>query len=381
MGRNLYANAHPIALKEMARLTDELIQGNRVAKEQFLERLGTSDGVFAFANLANASLQAEYARTPTIWQKFATRTVVQDFRAINWVSLDYNFDNFKAADKGVPRAPGALPKVAEGEKYQAFSLSSDTQNFAVEKFGAQFGLTWEAFVNDPYNIVGRLPQIFRDAAADTLDANATRALFVAADSQPHQAAVTAANSPTGVAVAADQVLNYHSLLAARAQLKNKKDAKGNPVTTGNLVLTVGPALVPIAQAILSQQTYSIRTGTANNFTELTGAVALGDIEIVENKYLPFYSANDTTWILSPAGGNAGGPGPAVIQAFLAGEEEPEIRVSGLAGYTPNGNALPFTAGSFDTDTFDMRVRVVNGAGSVNALPLILSDGTAAQPTA
>lgn len=378
MGRNLYRNAHPQALVEMARLTDELIQGNRVAKEQFLERLGTTDGVFAFANLANASLQAEYARTPTIWQKFAQRTVVQDFRAINWVSLDYNFDNFKAEDKGVRRAPGALPKVAEGEKYQAFSLSSDTQEFAVEKFGAQFGLTWEAFVNDPYNIVGRLPQIFRDAAADTLDANATRALFAAGDSQPHLAAMTATQSPTGVAVAADQVLNYHSLLAARAQLKGKKDAKGNPVTTGNLVLTVGPALVPTAQAILSQQSYSIRTGTATNFTELTGAVALGDVEIVENKYLPFFSGNDTTWILSPAGGNAGGPGPAVIQAFLAGEEEPEIRVSGLAGYTPNGNALPFTAGSFDTDTFDMRVRVVNGAGSVNALPIILSDGTAAQ---
>src|SRR5690606_1165119 len=185
MGRNLYAHAHPVALKEMADLASAVIQGDRVKKEVFLERLGTSDGVFAFANLANAQLQAEYARTPSIWQKFATRTVVQDFRNINWVSLDYSFDNFKAEDKGVARAAGALPKVAEGEKYQAFSLSSDTQNFAVEKFGAQFGLTWEAFVNDPYNIVGRLPQIFRDAAVDTLDANATRALFAAADAQPH----------------------------------------------------------------------------------------------------------------------------------------------------------------------------------------------------
>lgn len=378
-GRNLYANAHPIALKEMAELTDRVIQGDRVRKEMFLERLGTSDGVFAFANLTNVQLQAEYAKAPSIWQKFATRTVVQDFRAIQWVNLDYSFANFKAADKGVTRAPGSLPKVAEGEKYQAFSLSSDTQNFAVEKFGAQFGMTWEAFVNDPYNVVARIPTIFRNAAVDTLDANATRSLFAAADAQPHLAAVSATLSPTGIAVAADQVLNYHSLLAARAQLKGKKDAKGNPVTTGNLVLNVGPALVPIAQAILSQQTYSIRTGTSTNFTELTGAVALGDVEIVENKYLPFFSGNDTTWILSPAGGDGGAPGPAVVQAFLAGEEEPEIRVSGLAGYTPNGNALPFTSGSFDTDTFDMRVRVVNGSGSVNPLPLILSDGTAAQP--
>lgn len=379
MGRNLYANAHPVALKEMANLADAVINGDRVKKEVFLERLGTADGVWAFANLTNAQLQAEYAKAPAIWQKFAQRTVVQDFRNINWVSLDYNFNNFKAADKGVVRAAGALPKVAEGEKYQAFSLSSETQSFAVEKFGAQFGMTWEAFVNDPYNTVARIPVIFRNAAVDTLDANATRALFAAADAQPHLAVMAASVSPTGVAVAADQVLTYHSLLAARAQLKGKKDGNGNPVVTGKLVLNVGPALAPIAEAILAQQTYSIRSGTANNFTELQGNVSLGDIELVENKFLPFYSGNDTTWILSPAAGEGGPVGPAVMQAFLAGEEEPEIRVSGLAGYTPNGQALPFTSGSFDTDTFDMRVRVVNGAGSVNALPFILSDGTAAQP--
>lgn len=379
MGRNIYANAHPLALREMADLTDGVIAGNRVKKEQFLERLGTSDGAFAFANLTNVQMQGEYAKAEAIWPKFAQRMVVQDFRNVNWVSLDYSFDNWKKADKGVVRASGALPKVAEGEKYQAFSLSSDTQNFAVEKFGAQFGMTWEAFVNDPYNTVARIPVIFRSAAVDTLDANATRALFAAADAQPHLAARPATETPTGVAVAADQALNFHSLSEARAQLKQKKDHRGNPVTTGKLVLNVGPALIATAEAILSQQTYKIRTGTANNFSELEGAVNLGDIEIVENKYLPFYSGNDTTWILSPLGGEGGPVGPAVTQAFLAGEEEPEIRVSGLAGFSPNGSALPFTSGSFDTDTFDMRVRVVNGAGSVNPLPLILSDGTAAQP--
>lgn len=379
MGRNLYANAHPLALKEMADLASAVIAGERVKKEMFLERLGTPDGVWAFANLTNAQLQSEYARTPSIWQKFSQRIVVQDFRAINWVGLGVDFSNWKAADKGVVRAPGALPKVAEGEKYQAFSLTSETQNFAIEKFGAQFGMTWEAFVNDPYNTVARIPEIFRNAAVDTLDANATRALFAAADTQPHLAGMTATLSPTGVAVAADQVLNFHSLSAARAQLKAKKDANGNPVTTGRLVLNVGPALTVVAESILAQNTYSIRTGSATNFTELTGNVALGDIEVVENKYLPFFSGNDTTWILSPANGDGGPVGPAVAQAFLAGEEEPEIRVSGLAGYTPNGNALPFTSGSFDTDTFDMRVRVVGQAGSINPLPLILSDGTAAQP--
>lgn len=379
MGKNLYANAHPVALKEMADLASAVIQGDRIKKEVFLERLGTPDGVWAFANLTNVQLQDTYARTPAIWQKFAQRTVVGDFRQINWVSLNYDLSNFKAADKGVTRAPGALPKVAEGEKYQAFSLTSSTLGFAVEKFGAQFGLTWEAFVNDPYNVVSRIPTIFRNAAVDTLDANATKALFAGANAQPHLAAKSASASVTGVAIAADQVLNFHSLSNARAQLKAKKDANGNPVITGKLVLVVDPSLTPIAEQILAQNTYTIRTGTATNFTDLSGAVAFGDIEIVENKFLSFYAGNSTTWILAPAGGEGGAPGPTVLQAFLAGEEEPEIRVSGLAGYTPNGQALPFTSGSFDTDTFDMRVRTVGGAGVVNPLPLILSTGANAQP--
>lgn len=379
MGRNLYANAHPVALKEMAGLVDSVIQGDRVKKEVFLERLGTVDGVWAFANLTNVQMQGEYAKAPAIWQKFAQRTTVSDFRQINWVSLGYDLSNFKAEDKGVTRAPGALPKVAEGEKYQAFSLTSSTLGFAVEKFGAQIGFTWEAFVNDPYNVVARIPTIMRDAAVDTLDANATKALFAAADAQTHLTAALASVSPTGVAVATDQILNYHSLVNARAQLKRKKDAQGNPIAVGAMVLVVGPALTPVAESILAQNTYRIRTGTSTNFTELEGNVALGDIEIVENKFLPFFAGNDTTWILAPAAGNGGAAGPTILQAFLAGEEEPEIRVSGLAGYTPNGNALPFTSGSFDTDTFDMRVRVVGGSGAVNPLPLILSDGTAAQP--
>lgn len=378
MARNLYANAHPVALKEMATLTEAVIQGDRVRTQMFLERLGTPDGVWAFANLSQAQLQVDFGQAESIWQKFAERKVVGDFRKVSWVNLGYDLSNFKAEDKGVKRAPGALPKVAEGEKYQAFSLSSSTLDFAIEKFGAQFGLTWEAFVNDPYDIVGKLPTIFKNAAVDTLDANATRALVAGADvAENHLAAMTATQAPTGVAVSADSALNYHALVAARAQLKAKKDINGRYVAPGRLVLNVAPGLVPVAQAILAQTSQVTRSGSATNYTETTSAPTLGDIEVVENRFLSFFTGTETAWILSPAGGSGVGTKPAVIQAFLAGEEEPEIRVSGLAGYTPNGQALPFTAGSFDTDTFDLRVRTVGGAGVIDATPFLMSDGTGA----
>lgn len=377
MARSLYSNAHPVALKEMATLSDAVMQGDRVRTQMFLERLGTADGVWAFANLAEAALQVNFGTTEAIWQKFAERKVVSDFRKVQWVDLSHDLTNFSPNDLGAKRAPGALPLVPEGTKYQAFSLASSTLDFAIQKYGAQFGMTWEAFVNDPYDVVGKVPTLFSNAAVDTLDGNATRALVAGADAAPHLAVMTAAQSPTGVAVAADSALNYHSLVAARAQLKAKKTAQGAYVAPGKLVLNVAPGLVPVAEAILSQTSYVQRTGSGSNYTETASAPTLGDIEIVENRFLSFFTGSETAWILSPAAGAGIGNKPAVIQAFLAGEEAPEIRVSGLAGYTPNGQALPFTSGSFDTDTFDMRVRVVGGAGIIDSAPFLMSDGTGA----
>lgn len=374
MGRNLYGNAHPEALKQIKGLVEATIAGDRIKKEVLLERLGTTDGVFAFANLTNVQLQKNYADYPSIWQKFAQRTVVGDFRQINWINFGEDFSNWKAADKGVTRHPAALPKVAEGEKYQAFALTSTTLGFAVEKFGAQIGFTWESFINDPFNTVARIPGILTRAAGDTLDANATKALYAAANAQPHLAAVAAGDGLEAVLV--NGVLTFSALSRAVEQLKGKKDAAGNSVVTGKLVLNVGPALVAQAERILAQNTLNTRVATSgSSYTETSMGNTFGNIEIVENRFLPFYSGNATTWILSPSAGDNGGADAPILQAFLAGEEEPEIRVSGLAGYTPNGQALPFTSGSFDTDTFDLRLRAVGGAGIVNPLPLILSSGT------
>lgn len=384
MGKNLYANAHPKALTEVKKLVEGTIAGDRVAKTFLLERLGTVDGYFAFANLSNVAVQKNYANSQNaIWQKFATRTTVDDFRDVTYIDFsDLDFRNMKAADKGVARPAGVLPEVAEGEKYQSFTLSTSTATgFSVKKHGAQIGFTWEAFVNDPYNTVRRLPTLLAASAWKTVDYKATSALYTAADAQPHLAATTAGNGLP--AVTADSALSLASLIAAVTQLAQKKDPHGNAVTAASngLVLSVDPGLAPTARWILSQRVQVTRSATgsgSNNYTETQADVSgLGNIEVVENPYLHYYAGNTSTWVLSPAGGSDGTGADAVSVAFLAGEEEPEIRASGLAGYTPNGQALPFTSGSFDQDTFDLRVRHLSGAGSMNGLPLILSDGTGA----
>lgn len=377
MAKNFYANSHPGARKEIQRLIEGVNGGDRLAAVMLQERMGTVDGMFAFADITNQVFQNRYAEAPAVWTKFAARSTVSDFREVNYYSFNEDLSTFKAADKGVTRAPGTLPKVAEGEKYQAFSLGIEQAlGFKPEKHGAITGLTWEAFVNDPWNTVPRIPAILTRIAAKTVDAKALGALVTAAGAQPKLAAVSAAASPIGIATLANNALTYEALTNAWAQLKSKKDVRGNSVVqSGNYVLVVSPGLKPKADAILAQNLLVKRTGVdANNFLETQSVPTFGNLEVVEAPLLSFFTGNDTTWILAPAGGQTDLGDPAVLVTFLAGEENPEIRVSGLAGYTPNGNALPFTSGSFDTDTFDLRVRHVTGAGSVNPLPLLMSDG-------
>lgn len=377
MAKNFYANSHPGARKEIVKLIEGINGGDRLAAVMFTERLGTTDGMFAFADVTNQTFQRRYAEAPQIWSKFAQRSVVADFREAHYYSFNEDLTNFKKTDKGVVRAPGTLPKVAEGETYQAFNLGIEKAlGFKPEKHGAQVGLTWEAFVNDPWNTVPRIPGIMTNIAARTVDAKALGALFTAADEQPHLAAVSADVSPLGIATPANAALTFDSLTNAWTQLKNKKDERGNSVTMeGSYVLVVSPGLAPKARSILAQDLVVRRTGTATNYTEVQTTPTFGSIEVVEAPLLSWFAGNESTWILAPAGGGTSLGDPAVLVTFLAGEETPEIRVSGLAGYTPNGAALPFTSGSFDTDTFDLRIRHVTGAGTVNPLPLLLSDGT------
>lgn len=390
MARNIYANANPVATAEVSRLIEGVSQGDHMAVAYLRERLGTSDGVFAFANLANVQVQAWFGNAPSIWQRFAGRAVVGDFRNINWVNLNLDYSNFKGADKGLTRPPGVFPKVAEGETYQNFAMTSQALGWGVEKFGGKIGFTWEAFINDPYNIIPRMPQLLANSAVNLNDANATRALVNAGLSS---VTLPAAAGTTGNAITVSPILQAQSaiapstlinapmslaaLAAAKAQLLNVKDANGNFVNAGKrLVLNYSPGLEALVDNIFSITSVRDTPVGAQSFERTP---QLSDIDRVNNRYLAYFATGNgdvNAWTLSVAPDGQNDP---VLVAFLAGEEVPEVRVSGLQGFTPSGGSLPFTAGSFDTDTFDLRVRMVGGAGTTAYGPLgvVYSKGTGA----
>jgi hypothetical protein len=383
MGRNIYENANPAATKEIARLVEGVAGGDRLASAYLIERLGTTDGVYAFANLANVSVQEWFNGLEPIWSKFSTKTVVNDFRSVNWVDLTVDFSNFKAADKGTARHPLVIPQVAEGEKYESFSLNSQQLAWGVSKFGAQIGFTWEAFINDPYNTVGSIPKVLANTAVNVHDANATRALWQVGFADTAGSILQPTTAIVGHTTPINSALSLDAIYAARQQLILRQDPSGNfPNADATFVLNYSPALAGLVANIFSQNTVvttTVSAPTPGAGVQAVGQrtfanVSLGDVLPVQNRYLSFYAAaNTNAWVLSVAPGTGR---PSILSAFLASEQEPEVRISGLAGYTPTGTQMPFTSGSFDNDTFDLRVRVVGGAGGVNyaSLGIVVSTG-------
>jgi hypothetical protein len=178
-------------------------------------------------------------------------------------------------------------------------------------------------------------------------------------------------------------LSLDAIYAARQQLILRQDPSGNyPNADATFVLNYSPAIAGVVANVFSQNTVVTTTvaaptpgaGVMASGQRTFANVSLGDVLPVQNRYLGFFaSSNTNAWVLSVAPGTGR---PSILSAFLASEQEPEVRVSGLAGYTPSGSQLPFTSGSFDNDTFDLRVRVVGGAGGVNyaSLGIVVSTG-------
>ena len=97
MAKNFYANSHPGARKVVKELIEGVNGGDRLAAVMLTERLGTVDGMFAFADITNQVFQNRYAEAPSTWEKFASRSVVSDFREVQYYSFNEDLSNFKAA--------------------------------------------------------------------------------------------------------------------------------------------------------------------------------------------------------------------------------------------------------------------------------------------
>ncbi|AXH66190.1 major capsid protein [Streptomyces phage Satis] len=368
---------------EFLRLKREAEFGSPVAMGRLREAVSSGDFPLLFQSISQASMLGQYADLPQQWPTFSVRTTVPDFRPARMVRWDTVAGQQQTTDYngGAERHVRALPRIPELTEYPTFNLTTEGTDYFVNKYGARFPFSWEAFMNDELRVLQQLPTEMARWARDTEDVLTTGVLATSTGPNPDFFNTTedfGGQAPAGNYVPGNPPLTLDALEHAINYIGMRQVA-GRQVRVQNYVLLVPPSLALTAQEI-SQSTTYMRVRQLPDGTEMRQNVSspiAGRFTVVESSWLPLIdsSANSaTTWYLVPAGGQTD-RGPAIVTAFLRGHETPEVRVMGDTGRALGGGEINAFEGSFSHDDIQYRVRSIIGAAGIDASAVAVSLGT------
>lgn len=349
-------------LSEAAKITfvmlNEAIAGDRRAQRALRdvatgngnvsEAITTSDFPALFQQAVNATAEAKYTETPSIWQNWASPYQMKGLRKENFIDLLADFDNLPKENSGAKTYPGGLPRIAEGTPYPAIGFTGGEKDVWTYKVGARLAFTWEAWDQDDWNTIAQLPDALVGRARRTEDLSATAALVDA----------NGFRTEAFGSVTEDAPLSYTSLGAALQAAGASPAADPERVNVINKwALIVPRSLTRLAQSIIN--TTQIKM-TGSDGSELVTNNTIGtQVEIVENPFLQsIYTDSgyqDTMWMLVPWQGQ-GSDRKAIVQTFIRGREVPELRIKNDQGNALGGGNIDPYAGSFDTDDTQIRIR-------------------------
>lgn len=351
--------AYLAKVAEAATLIGRVFQGDRRATLQVSELMSTSDFPKIFGDVLDRQLMAQYEQITPVWQGFATRTQVNDFRPKHWLDL--------------LGGRAELDPIGEGAEYKARALTENDYKLTVGKYGSRLPLTWEMIINDDLGAFQSAPTRLAQAAIDTEDKLATR-LFASATGP-----VSAFFTASGGAVD-NKVLNVDTLSAALTTVATRKDSDNRPIMISAYVLVVPPALEVYAHNIVNATLIRLRNdasaASGARDIEVTNWLA-GKVTIVSNPWLPIIDTSGSganagkTWYLFPAPST---PRPAMVMGFLRGHETPDLRVKADGGMRVGGGAVPAEEGSFENDDIQYRIRHVTGGTTLDPIAAYASVG-------
>lgn len=371
---------------EFLRLKREAEFGSPVAMGRLREAVSSGDFPLLFQSISQASMLGQYADLPQQWPTFSVRTTVPDFRPARMVRWDTVGAQSQTTDYngGAERHVRALPRIPELTEYPTFNLTTEGMDYFVNKYGARFPFSWEAFMNDELRVLSQLPMEMARWARDTEDVLTTGVLATSTGPNPDFFNTTedfGGQAPAGNYVPGNPPLTLDALEHAINYI-GMRQVNGRQVRVQNFVLLVPPSLALTAQEIAQGTTY-LRVRTLPDGTEMRQNVSspvAGRFTVVESPWLPLIdtSANaSTTWYLVPAGGQTD-RGPAIVTAFLRGHEVPEVRVMGDTGRALGGGEINAFEGSFSHDDIQYRVRSIIGAAGIDASAVAVSNGSGQQ---
>jgi len=368
---------------EFLRLKREAEFGSPVAMGRLREAVSSGDFPLLFQSISQASMLGQYADLPQQWPTFSVRTTVPDFRPARMVRWDTVAGQSQTTDYngGAERHVRALPRIPELTEYPTFNLTTEGTDYFVNKYGARFPFSWEAFMNDELRVLQQLPTEMARWARDTEDVLTTGVLATATGPNSDFFNTTedfGGQAPAGNYVPGNPPLTLDALEHAINYI-GMRQVNGRQVRVQNFVLLVPPSLALTAQEIAQGTTY-LRVRQLPDGTEMRQNVSspvAGRFTVVESPWLPLIdtSANAaSTWYLVPAGGQTE-RGPAIVTAFLRGHETPEVRVMGDTGRALGGGEINAFEGSFSHDDIQYRVRSIIGAAGIDASAVAVSLGT------
>lgn len=329
------------------------------------ESITTSDFPGLFQQAINAQVEPKYTETPSIWQNWASAYGMKGLRKENMIDLMADFDNLPAENGGVATLPGGLPRIPEGTPFPAIAFTGGEKEVWTYKLGARLAFTWEAWDQDDWGMIAQLPTALAARARRTEDLSATSVLV---DSSGPKTSVF---GTLGTAK-----LSYTSLDAAIAQASQSVDPDRVNVIN-KWALIVPRALTRTAHAVVNT-TQIETTGTDGSKLVVNNTIGT-QVEVVENPFLSLFYGNyankDTAWMLVPWQGQ-GSDRKAIVQTFINGKEQPELRIKIDQGMLLGGGQLDPYAGSFDTDDTQIRVRhFTNTVVTDSTLGFYASSGT------
>ena len=353
-----YSPQRAKAVAEAAELWKKAWGGDKMAALVVNEAISTSD-LFksATGDVLDRILLAAYNEQPKVWDKFATRVQVRNFKPKKMVDI-----------MGGRTRLDLVPELTE---YPGADYASKEYAISAKKFGRRFGNSWEAGINDDIDELRRIPDAFAQASALTEEYAAVEAITVPVTGAPLPAFFKAYAADATYAAfdnSSTAALTGDALTTALTAIAQRKDAQGNIVPVPRLVLMVGPALQFVASRILAAAT--IRTTSGSKTTEEPNYLK-GAVDLVVNPYLA-----GTSWFLVPSPSTSR---PAVGVAFLVGYETPDLRIKADTGSRVGGGSIAPTEGDFDVDAVYYRVRHVTGGANIDPIFTYGSTGATGTP--
>ena len=393
--RNEFAHHLDLALKGVP-------SSQGVVKETVMMTLGlaprvteavTSDMVAGwFTSVAQGAFESQYAEQTTTWEKFASTEALPSFRPTQLYELDHDIDATLLRDNGGEVVvPQTMPRIPELTPYPTFGYRASGRWVEVHKEGVRLQMSWEAFINDNWNIIAQFPKDAAFLASRTVDAAVYGALFSLDAAAPgfntniiadDNATVLQARTADGAYVLRDvpknSPLTFEALCAAIWQVRHTK-VNGRYIQVPKFVLLVPPTLKPMADMVTAMTSIEHKekdaAGTTSNKTILSTTPTAG-VEVVESDMVGLLGGSaqgDTNWILAPAGGRTASR-RTILRTTLMGMEGVELRAAANQGTSIGGGALSATSGSFDNDDIQFRARMITGGAVLHTDGIVASTG-------